>query len=425
MKIDSHYENTKSLSHKLSLIFIHYIPMPTVTAISLFIQSGSIYLKRTSMQNPYASLLKPISSLNLTAKLSQPKTYLISATFIAATMIMGCNQTQADADSEKTAVDNKQDISLLNVSYDVSRDFYKDYNALFTADYQKLHPDSQVQINQSHGGSSKQALSVANGLQADVVTLNQQSDMNLLVDKGLVSKDWQQALPNNAVPYTSTMVLLVRKDNPKNIQDWQDLARSDIKIVMPNPKTSGTARYAFLGAYGYGLKHYKETPQAATQTDSFMQQLLANVVTYDNGARAATTSFTQRGLGDVLITTENEAHIVASKFSKGQVDIVYPSYSITVNNPVAVVNAVTEKNGHTIAATTYLKSLWDKPAQELMAQMYLRPSDTEVLAAHKDTLIDIETFEPTEIFGSWQQIMDTYFKDGGVFDQLAVKQPVK
>ena len=336
-----------------------------------------------------------------------------------AMLMTGCNPTEVTQQDGSNATGDAKNISLLNVSYDVSRDFYKDYNALFSADYQQKHSDSQVNINQSHGGSSKQALSVANGLQADVVTLNQESDMNLLVKKGLVTADWQQAFPNNAVPYTSTMVLLVRDGNPKNIKDWSDLARNDIDVVIPNPKTSGTARYAFLGAYGYGLHQFKETVQSPAKTDDFIKKLLANVVTYDNGARAATTSFTQRGLGDVLITTENEAHLAVKKFAKGQVDIVYPSYSIVIANPVAVVTAVTDKGGKTAAANAYLKGLWDTPAQELMAEMYMRPSNPQVLAAHKATLPDIETFEPVAVFGSWEQIMDTFFVDGGRFDQLA------
>ncbi len=340
---------------------------------------------------------------------------IMSGVIMASLLVTGCSQTQADA----TDNEDSQNISLLNVSYDVSRDFYKEYNPLFANAYEVQHPDSKININQSHGGSSKQALSVANGLQADVVTLNQATDMNLLVEKGLVKADWQQAFPNNAVPYTSTMVLLVRTGNPKNIQDWQDLARTDIDVVMPNPKTSGTARYAFLGAYGYGLHHFKEKPQSPIQTNAFIEKLLANVVTYDNGARAATTSFTQRGLGDVLITTENEAHLVAKQHAKGQVEIVYPSYSIAVNNPVAINTVVTEKNGNTDAANAYLKGLWDKSAQELMAKMYLRPSDSKILAAHQDTLLPIDTFEPTAVFGSWEQIMDNYFADGGLFDQLA------
>ena len=336
-----------------------------------------------------------------------------------AMLMTGCNPTEATQQGGSNATGDAKNISLLNVSYDVSRDFYKDYNALFSADYQQKHSDSQVNINQSHGGSSKQALSVANGLQADVVTLNQESDMNLLVKKGLVASDWQQAFPNNSVPYTSTMVLLVRDGNPKNIKDWSDLARNDIDVVIPNPKTSGTARYAFLGAYGYGLHQFKETVQSPAKTDDFIKKLLANVVTYDNGARAATTSFTQRGLGDVLITTENEAHLAAKQFAKGQVNIVYPSYSIVIANPVAVVTAVTDKGGKTAAANAYLKGLWDTPAQELMAEMYMRPSNPQVLAAHKATLPDIETFEPVAVFGSWEQIMDTFFVDGGRFDQLA------
>ncbi len=347
-----------------------------------------------------------------------PRTLMMGGAITTMVLLTGCNPTQATQDAN-AAVDNKN-ISLLNVSYDVSRDFYKEYNTLFSSAYQAEHPDSKVSINQSHGGSSKQALSVANGLQADVVTLNQNTDMNLLVEKGLVAADWQQALPNNAVPYTSTMVLLVRTGNPKNIQDWQDLAHKGVEVVMPNPKTSGTARYAFLGAYGYGLHHFKEdSTQNAPQTNDYLKKMLANVVTYDNGARAATTSFTQRGLGDVLITTENEAHLVATQHAKGKVEIIYPSYSIAINNPVAVVNSVTDKNGSTDAANTYLKGLWDQPAQELMAQMYLRPSDKAVLAAHQATLPNINTFEPVAVFGSWDEIMDTIFIDGGLFDQLA------
>ena len=343
---------------------------------------------------------------------------------LAVAMLMtGCNPTKATqsgtSDGTNSEASDKQNISLLNVSYDVSRDFYKDYNPLFTSIYKDQYPDSKVDIQQSHGGASKQALSVANGLQADVVTLNQESDMNMLVEKGLVKADWRQAFPDNAVPYSTTMILLVRSGNPKNIKDWADLARADIDVVMPNPKTSGTARYAFLGAYGSGLHQFKESVTQPQKTDAFMKKVLANVVTYDNGARAATTSFTQRGLGDVLITTENEAHLVAKQFAKGQVDIVYPSYSIIIHNPVAIVSSVTEKKGSTTAATAYLKTLWDKPAQELMAKMYLRPSNKEVLAAHTGTLKDIQTFEPVEVFGDWDSIMATFFVDGGRFDQLA------
>ncbi|MGO2279053.1 MAG: sulfate ABC transporter substrate-binding protein [Pseudomonadales bacterium] len=363
-----------------------------------------------------------IASIQLTNPKQLTARVLATSSMLAAAIILtGCSPTEATQDNIANSISGEsQDIKLLNVSYDVSRDFYRDYNELFGTEYLKTHPNSEVKVNQSHGGSSKQALSVANGLQADVVTFNQETDMNLLVEKGLVGTDWQQALPNGAIPYTSTMVLLVRTGNPKNIKDWSDLARNDVEVVIPNPKTSGTARYAFLGAYGYGLHQFKEnSSENPTKTNGLIKKLLANVVTYDNGARAATTSFTQRGLGDVLITTENEAHLTAKQFAKGKVDIVYPSYSITIANPVAVVTAVTEKSGKTKAANAYLKGLWDKPAQELLAEMYMRPNDEQVLAAHKDTLPDIETFDPVTVFGSWNQIMDEFFVDGGRFDQLA------
>lgn len=344
---------------------------------------------------------------------AQKSALAIITLITAGAAISACSPTQADSKAGGNNID------LMNVSYDVSRDFYKDYNPLFADIYTKANPNAKVNIKQSHGGASKQSLAVANGLQADVITLNQESDMNMLVDKGLVDSNWRSAFPDNAVPYTTTMILLVRKDNPKNIKGWQDLARSDVKVIMPNPKTSGTARYAFLGAYGAGLHKFNETKDNAKQTDAYMKKLLGNVVTYDNGARAATTSFTQRGLGDVLITTENEAHLVVTEHAKGAVDVVYPNYSITIHNPVAIVKTVTDKKGTTKAATDYLKTLWDKPAQELMAKLYLRPSDKAVLAANSKIFQDIDTFEATEVFGDWDSIMKNYFADGARFDQLA------
>ena len=361
---------------------------------------------------------------NQVVKNKPSRILMIGSVLSMAAFMSGCSPTEATQNEAQKTADGSKDIDLLNVSYDVSRDFYNEYNPLFSSSYKAQYPDSTVDIKQSHGGASKQALSVANGLQADVVTLNQESDMNMLVEKGLVKTDWRKAFPDNAVPYTTTMILLVRSGNPKGIKDWQDLARSDVKVVMPNPKTSGTARYAFLGAYGAGLHQFKETVNQPQKTDDFMKKVLSNVVTYDNGARAATTSFTQRGLGDVLITTENEAHLVATQHAKGQVEVIYPSYSITIHNPVAVVSSVTDKKGSTEAATAYLKALWDKPAQELMAKMYLRPSDKNILAAHVGTLQNIQTFEPVEVFGDWDSIMDTFFVDGALFDKLAV-QPKK
>ncbi|WP_230661392.1 sulfate ABC transporter substrate-binding protein [Psychrobacter sp. I-STPA10] len=355
------------------------------------------------------------------------------------TLLTACSNNNANSNTTQNGTTDgttSSNITLLNVSYDVSRDFYKQYNPIFIKNYQQQQADTKINIQQSHGGSSKQALSVANGLQADVVTMNQPPDIDMLVKKGLVKANWQQDFPNDAVPYTSTMVFLVRSGNPKHIHDWNDLTKADVKIVMPNPKTSGTGRYAFLGAYGYGLHKWQANQNnsndnndgqslAVTNTDHFMQQLLANVATYDNGSRAATTTFTQRGVGDVLITTENEAHQVAQNFAKGKVDIVYPSYSIRIDNPVAVVNAVTDKKGTTAAAQKYLAGLWEQAAQNLMAEMYLRPSDPQVLAAHADTLLKIDTFEPTAVFGDWDTIMHTYFADAGRFEQLSKQPPAQ
>lgn len=323
--------------------------------------------------------------------------------------------TVTNSDGSVTTIDNK-DVQLLNVSYDISRDFYKDYNPLFVKYYKAQHPGSNISISQSHGGSSKQALSVANGLQADVVTMNQGSDIELLQKKGLVANDWNKAFTNNAVPFTSTTVFLVREGNPKQIKDWGDLAKPGVEIVIANPKASGSGRYSFLGAYGYGL-HQFNNDEAKTQ--DFMKQLLGNVKVYENGGRAATTTFMQRNIGDVLITFENEANLSATKFGKGQVQIVYPSYTIQSETPVAVVKAVTDKKGTTEAATEYLNYLWSDEAQQLAADLYMRPTNPKILAANTDKLPAIETFRANDVFGTWDEVMTKYFKEGGVFDQLA------
>ena len=283
-------------------------------------------------------------------------------------------------------------VELTNVSYDVARNFYEKYNPLFN----RQNPD--IVIKQSHGGSSKQALAVANGLQADVVTMNQSSDIELLVEKGLVSPEWQSRLPDNAVPFTSTTVFLVRKGNPQNIRDWNDLARDGIKVIISNPKTTGNGRYSFLGAYGYALK--------------------AN-----NGDNAKAREFVSRVMHNVPVF-DNEARLAAKQFGEGQFEVVYPAYSVRMESPVAVVDSVVDKRGTREAATAYLKYLWSKEAQELGASLYLRPANPEVLAAHADTLPPVETFRPTDVFGPWKEIMPKYFGDGGVFDQL-MKAPAK
>lgn len=338
-----------------------------------------------------------------------------SVAIIALTSLPACQKAPATSHENASAsTTNSQGTSLLNVSYDVSRELYKAYNPIFIGQQKQ-----KIDIQQSHGGSSKQALSVANGLKADVVTMNQTSDIELLVKKGLVDKNWQQAFPNNAVPYTSTMVLLVRENNPKHIKDWDDLAKTGVSIVIANPKTSGTARYGFLGAYGYGLHHFNNDE---AKTNALVHQILSNVAVYDSGARAATTSFLQREIGDVLITTENEAQLTKKEFADKHLQIIYPSYSVKINNPVAVVNTVTEQKGTTELAKAYLKGLWDAPAQEIIAKNYLRPVDPAILAKYQNQFPTITTFDPNQTLGSWDTIMTKFFKDGALFDQLAVKK---
>ena len=323
------------------------------------------------------------------------------------------------AESSAPATDGGKGIKLLNVSYDVARDFYKEYNPLFAKEYQAKHNGETVDIQQSHGGSSKQALSVANGLAADVVTMNQTSDIELLEQKGLIKPDWAKRLPDNAVPYTSTTVFLVRKGNPKQIKDWPDLTKNGVQIVIANPKTTGNGRYAFLGAYGYGLKANNGDENKAKE---FAAALLKNAPVFENGGRAATTTFSQRNIGDVLITFENEANHVSKKLAPNQFEIVYPSYTILSESPVAAVDSVVEKKGTRAAAEEYLQYLWSKPAQELAAKLYLRPRDAEVLATHKADFPEIETFSPNEKFGPWEGIMKKYFSDGGLVDQLSPKK---
>lgn len=356
------------------------------------------------------------------------KRQLIALCAASTLMLVGCGRAptqqanqpanQQNGEHAEQTTDANQPVptgdanTLLNVSYDVARDFYKDFNPLFTNN----HQNDDITIQMSHGGSSKQALSVANGLQADVVTMNQASDVEMLVDKGLVSSDWRSQFPNDAVPYTSAIVFLVRDGNPKGIKDWSDLTKEGVEIVLANPKTTGNGRYAFLGAYGYGLHRFNNDKD---KTNAFVKDILQNVPVYENGGRAATTTFLQRGIGDVLITFENEANMAASQFGQGQVSIVYPSHTVAATNPVAVVSKITEQRGTTDKAKTYLNYLWSDDAQQLAADLYLRPSNAEILAKNHDKLPKLNTFNPRDVFGEWRVIMDTYFKDGGVFDQVA------
>lgn len=301
---------------------------------------------------------------------------------------------------------------LLNVAYDVIRDFYQDYNPWFL---QQTGLQDQLSISQSHGGASKQAIAVASGLPADVVTLTQSSDIDILVNKGLVAADWQQQYPNNASPFGSVMVLLVKKGNPKHIQDWSDLARPDVKVILPNPKTSANGRFAYLAIWAYAQRHFAD-PQ---QQQQFLQQVLANVPILEAGARGATISFTQRQMGDVLIAPENEAAL-ASKALGDSFDLVYPS--LTLYTPVFVAEVVKNtQHNHTVHyAQQYLQTLWSPAAQQLAAKHYFRPVDQQVAKQYQASFPAIEQLDANQTFGSWQQINAEHFADNGLFDRLYI-----
>jgi len=306
------------------------------------------------------------------------------------------------------------DTSLLNVSYDVTRELYKDINASFIADYQKRTGES-VSIKQSHGASSAQALSVLQGLQADVVTMNQPNDIDLLAQQGhLLPADWRARLPDASSPYTTTMVFLVRKGNPKHIKDWDDLAKPGVQVVIANPKTSGNGRYAYLAAWGYR----KQQGASDAQALDFERALLKNVPVLDAGGRGATTTFTQRGIGDVLVTFENEVALIDQGVGAKDFEAVYPSVSLLAEPPVTVVDKVVDKRGTRKVAQAYLDYLYSPAAQEIIAQHHLRPRDAGVLAKHANEFKPIKTFTVEQVFGNWQKAQAAHFADGGTFDQI-------
>ena len=316
-----------------------------------------------------------------------------------------------------SAAPAQADTTLLNVSYDVSRELYKEINPAFVAHWQKTAGE-KLTINQSHGGSSKQIQSVINGLEADVVTMNQAADVDVLARSGLASADWRKAFPNAAAPYTSATIFLVRKGNPKGIKDWNDLARAGVSVVIPNPKTSGNGRYTYLAAWGYALG--KGGNDAAAK--DFVAKLFANVPVFDGGGRGATTTFTQRGIGDVLVTFENEAVLIDNEVGGDQFDVVYPSVSIDASAPVAIVNKVVDKRGTRKQATAYLNFLYSPEGQEIIAKHYFRPRDPAVAKKYAARFPTIKTFTVEEKFGSWEAVQKTHFADGGIYDQIAVKR---
>lgn len=315
------------------------------------------------------------------------------------------------------AVAGAKDIELLNVSYDPTRELYVDYNAAFAKHWKEKTGDS-VKVKQSHGGSGKQARSVIDGLPADVVTLALAADVDAIHTHGdLLSADWQKQLPNNSAPYTSTIVFLVRKGNPKGIKDWDDLVKGGVAVITPNPKTSGGARWNYLAAWGYAQRKYG----SAEKAKEFIGKLYKNVPVLDSGARGATTTFVQRGQGDVLISWENEAFLALKEFGTDKFEIVVPSVSILAEPTVAVVNKVAERKGTTEVAKAYLEYLYSDEGQEIAAHNFYRPRNSAIAAKYSSTFPKLDLFTIDAVFGGWTKAQAEHFADDGIFDQIYAK----
>ncbi len=304
--------------------------------------------------------------------------------------------------------------TLLNVSYDPTRELYKEYNELFKKHWQELKKED-IDIQQSHGGGGKQARAVIDGLEADVVTLAVAYDVDQLYKQArLIPENWQTLLPNNSSPYTSTIVFIVRKGNPKQIKDWSDLVKDGVSIVTPNPKTSGGARWNYLAAWAYALKHNNNSEDAAK---TFIGKLFKNAAVLDTGARGSTTSFVERGIGDVLITWENEAYLVLKEFGADKYEVVTPSFSILTEPPVTVVEKVAKKNGTEDLAKEYLSYLYSKEAQDIIGKNFYRPSDKDVAAKYAQQFPQLELITIADL-GGWNEAQKKHFADDGVFDQI-------
>ena len=312
-----------------------------------------------------------------------------------------------------------KDVTLLNVSYDPTRELYVDFNKAFAAQW-KARTGQNLTVKQSHGGSGKQARSVIDGLDADVVTLALAYDIDELHAKAkLIPADWQKRLPHNSSPYTSTIVFLVRKGNPKNIKDWDDLAKPGVSVVTPNPKTSGGARWNYLAAWGYALK---KNGGDAKKAQEFVAALYRNVPVLDSGARGSLVTFTERGVGDVFISWENEAHLASKELGPDKFQIVTPSLSILAEPPVTVVDKNVDRKGTRELATAYLQFLFSPQGQQIAAENDYRPIDPKVLAKHEKTFVKVNLFTIDELFGGWTRAQKEHFADGGVFDQIYTKR---
>lgn len=310
------------------------------------------------------------------------------------------------------------EVTLLNVSYDPTRELYVEYNAAF-AKYWKAKTGDTVTVKQSHGGAGKQARAVIDGLRADVVTLALSYDIDEISAKAkLLPKDWQKRLPHNSSPYTSTIVLLVRKGNPKNIKDWNDLIKPGVSVITPNPKTSGGARWNYLAAYGYALKHNNNDEAKAKE---FVGKIYKNVPVLDSGARGSTTTFVERGIGDVLISWENEAFLALKELGPDKFEIVIPSLSILAEPPVTLVDKVVDKRGTRAVAQAYLEYLYTEEGQEIAAKNYYRPTLEKVAAKYEKNFPKVNLIKIDDVFGGWQKAQKTHFSDGGVSDQIYAK----
>jgi len=311
-----------------------------------------------------------------------------------------------------------KEIKLLNVSYDPTRELYTEYNAAF-AKYWQARTGDTVTVLQSHGGSGKQAQSVINGLEADVVTLALAYDVDAIAQQAkLLPGDWQKRLPNNSTPYTSTIVFLVRKGNPRQIQDWNDLVKKGVSVVVPNPKTSGGARWAYLAAYAYALENNRRDDAAARD---FIAKLYKNVPVLDTGARGSTVTFAQRGIGDVLLAWENEAHLALKEFGTNQFDIITPSLSVLAEPPVALVDKNARRHHTTEVANEYLNYLYSDEGQEIAAKNFYRPRNEAIAAKYAANFNQVKLVSIDQEFGGWAKAQQTHFADGGVFDQIFQK----
>ncbi|WP_411910572.1 sulfate ABC transporter substrate-binding protein [Paucibacter sp. DJ1R-11] len=326
---------------------------------------------------------------------------------LAATALLAWSLMPAAAQAQGAAD------ALLNVSYDVSRELYKEINPAFIKQYQ-AKSGKTLTINQSHGGSSKQIGAVIGGLEADVVTMNQATDVDVLAEKGFTPADWRNRFPNGAAPYSSTILFLVRKGNPKGIKDWNDLTRAGVQVIIPNPKVTGNGRYSYLAAWGSVLAKGGSEAQAK----ELVSKIFANVPVLDGGGRGATTTFTQRGIGDVLLTFESEAELIENEFGKGLFEVVNPSVSIEADAPVAINDKVAAKKGTAATAKAYLDFLYTPEAQSIIARHNFRPRDAAVFKREEKRFAPIKLFSVDQLLGGWAKVSKTHFADGGQYDQI-------